>query len=365
MPRRIVVPPSLLAVARRQAGLVSSAQCDEHLVLRGARARLVASGRWRRLTTGVLELLDATEQLQSFDDRRLRSAWLAMLAYGPEAMAVGACALALHGVAGLPVRIQPQVALPAGRPLRPRDGIRVRHFDGFARVAQGGRELACLDDALVQALPELHRLPAVAVLDNVLNRRLIDEARLAIVRERLRGRRGAAAVDEWWHLVDGRAESPLETEARLRCIDDGIPPDDLQVGSSTMTTCSWRAATSVGGCVTADGCSSRSMVARCTTRRRRSTGTALARTACSRPGRWTCCASSGPTSARRLSSPRSGRTSPPMQPAGRPHPRRSDEPVLTRGSRGGSVRHDGVSGGERVDGGGGVIGRGRDFSGAG
>lgn len=29
-------------------------------------------------------------------------------------------------------------------------------------------------------------------------------------------------------LVDGRSESPLETDARLQCKDAGIPPDDLQ-----------------------------------------------------------------------------------------------------------------------------------------
>lgn len=177
----------------------------------------------------MVELVDVTEQRQTIDDRRRRAAWLGLLAYGPEAIAVGQCALALHGVAGLPMQIQPQVALPARRALRPRDGIRVRYFDDFATVRVAGRAVACLDDALVQALPELDRVRAVAVLDNVVNRGLIDDDGLAAVRAKLRGRRGAAAVDRWWELVDGRSESPLETEARLRCVDGGIPPDDLQV----------------------------------------------------------------------------------------------------------------------------------------
>src|SRR5699024_8275847 len=46
---------------------------------------------------------------------------------------------------------------------------------------------------------------------------------------RLRGRRGVSRVARWWPLVDGRAESPLETWARLDCYDHGLPPHDLQV----------------------------------------------------------------------------------------------------------------------------------------
>jgi hypothetical protein len=42
-------------------------------------------------------------------------------------------------------------------------------------------------------------------------------------------RRGAASVRDVWDLVDPRAESPLETFARLDCIAAGLPPDDLQV----------------------------------------------------------------------------------------------------------------------------------------
>jgi len=229
MPRVIAVPAGLLAVATVQAGLVSGAQCDAHGLSRGTRARLVASGRWSRPTRGVFDVVGVPERRRHPDDRRLRAAWLGMLAYGPDAIAVGACALVIHGVAGLPIRVKPQVALPAARHLESRDGISVRRFDGFATTRSGGRVIATLDDALVQALPELRRNQAVAVLDSALNRRLIDVTRLERVRSRLSGRRGAAGVDAWWGLVDGRSESPLETDARLACVDAGVPPDELQV----------------------------------------------------------------------------------------------------------------------------------------
>ena len=42
------------------------------------------------------------------------------------------------------------------------------------------------------------------------------------------GRRGAAKARGWIEQADGRAESPLETRARLRCADGGVPPDELQ-----------------------------------------------------------------------------------------------------------------------------------------
>ena len=42
-------------------------------------------------------------------------------------------------------------------------------------------------------------------------------------------RRGASGCDAWWDLVEPRAESPLETFARLQCTDAGMPPDELQV----------------------------------------------------------------------------------------------------------------------------------------
>jgi hypothetical protein len=229
MPRHFVAPAGLLAVATRQVGLVTSAQCDEHGVADGPRTRLVRTGRWLRPTRGVYDVAPMPDDRRHPDDRRARAAWLGMLAFGPRAIAVGQSALALHGIAGLPMRIEPQVALPGGESLRSRDGLRVRHFDGFATVSYGGRRIASLDAALVQALPELPRNSAVALCDSALNRRLIDDVRLDAVRERMRGRRGAARVEDWWHLVDGRAESPLETDARLRCVDAGIPPDDLQV----------------------------------------------------------------------------------------------------------------------------------------
>jgi len=107
--------------------------------------------------------------------------------------------------------------------------VQVRYFGDFPTTTVGGRLVATPAAALAQALPELRRRDALAVADSALHRGLIGADDLGSVRDAMRGRRGAASIDTWWHLVDGRAESPLESFARLECVDLGIPPHELQV----------------------------------------------------------------------------------------------------------------------------------------
>ncbi|WP_186813397.1 type IV toxin-antitoxin system AbiEi family antitoxin domain-containing protein [Cellulomonas xylanilytica] len=222
-------PLSLLTLARRQEGLVSAGQCDRAGVGAARRGRLVRDEVWERPTRGVFDVEPARDRRHDADHRRRRAAWLGMLAFGPGAVAVGPCALALHRVEGLPRDIAPEIALPGGTAGRNRGGVRVRTFGGFETLRYGDRAIAELVPALVQALPELPRVHAVAVLDGVLRRGSLSDTAYTTVRERARGRRGAAALSSWWALVDRRAESPLETIARLHCVDAGIPPDELQV----------------------------------------------------------------------------------------------------------------------------------------
>ncbi len=191
---------------------------------------LVESATWRRVTRGVYDVNGPAAPDATPDARRRRSAWLALLAFGPGAVAVGQCALALHGVAGLPTEIEPQAAVCRGRHRQDRDGVHLREFDnGMETVVLAGRLVASVPWALAQAVPELARMNAVAVMDSALNRRLLDPAGLERAHLLARGRRGVARTHEWWTLADGRAESPLETLARLDCADSGVAPDDLQV----------------------------------------------------------------------------------------------------------------------------------------
>lgn len=213
-------------MARGQGGLVSAGQCDTYGVTSGRRRRLVALGVWRRLTRGVFDT-GVDTGLHPYDLRRLRSAWLALLAY-PGAAAVGSCALALLGVAGLPPEIAPEAAFPHRSGRVSRDGVLLRQYRRFPCVAVRDRWVAEPAHALAQALPGLGRDHGVSVMDSLLNRRLLTPAGLVRAQRLASNRPGCAVTHPWWDLADGRAESPVETLARLRCVDAGIPPDELQ-----------------------------------------------------------------------------------------------------------------------------------------
>ncbi|MEU4401439.1 hypothetical protein [Micromonospora orduensis] len=73
------------------------------------------------------------------------------------------------------------------------------------------------------------RYPAVSVLDSALNQGRVTRAQLAQIPGLIRGRRGAVAARSYLAEADGRAQSPLETRSRLRCVDGRVPPDTLQL----------------------------------------------------------------------------------------------------------------------------------------
>ncbi|WP_196250818.1 type IV toxin-antitoxin system AbiEi family antitoxin domain-containing protein [Cellulomonas sp. JZ18] len=235
MGRRLPLPPSLVALALRQEGLVSTRQCEAHGLHRGHRASAVRAGRAVRVQRTVYDLLPALTvgagpaADAGPDGRRRRAAWAALLAAGPDAVAVGTSALALLGVEGLPPTLPGEVALPGASHRRPRPGVVVRCFDaGMPVVRVGGARVASPPWAVAQAVCELPRDRAVAVLDSALRGRLVVPD-LGDVASVLRGRRGAAAARGWLRLADGRAQSPLETWARLQCRDAGLPPAEPQV----------------------------------------------------------------------------------------------------------------------------------------
>lgn len=228
------LPAELLRVASLQEGLLSAAQCEEHGVTAHRRSRLVAQRRWSRPTHAVYDTEVTPPQVRtgpgSHDHRRRRAAWLGLLAYGPESIAVGPCALVLLGVHGVRVDVTPQVTLPGARAASSRDGVALRQFDDGMTVRRvEGRYVATPDWALAQSVPESGRWRAVAAMDSALRLGLIDRDGLAGAHDLARGRRGVARTHGWWAEADGRAESPLETFARLECSDAGLAPDALQV----------------------------------------------------------------------------------------------------------------------------------------
>ncbi len=214
---------------------MSSSQCDAAGLDKHRRHRITTAGRALLLTRGVLDLSGVLNERDMAppdgpDLRRRRAALLALLAHGPSAVAVGQCALALLGVQGLPMNIRPEVWLPPGSPRVARAGIVVRCYRRpFPTFTVGEFQVAAPRWALAQAVPELGRDAAVAVLDSSVQRGLVGHGELGEVARLCRFRTGAPSVRAWLGLVDGRSQSPLETRARLECVDAGVPPDELQV----------------------------------------------------------------------------------------------------------------------------------------
>ncbi|RPF21936.1 hypothetical protein EDD34_2576 [Myceligenerans xiligouense] len=224
------LPPELTLVAKRQEGLVTAMQCRESGLSSGRASRLVDRGLWRSLSPRVFDTAPAPMSARHPDHRRRRAAMFGALEFGPDAIVVGGPALALHGVLGLPPTIQPQIALPGGRRVYSRHHVRARMFDdGMDVIEVEGFTLATVEWALTQLVPETSREVAIACMDSARNLGLLTSGALRRSHARARGRRGVARTHPWWELSDQRAQSPLETRARLDCVDHGIPPDSLQV----------------------------------------------------------------------------------------------------------------------------------------
>ncbi len=80
----------------------------------------------------------------------------------------------------------------------------------------------------VEIARTLRRPRALAVLDAALHAECCDRTELFAAVDEQKGRRGIVKVRELVQLADGRAESPMESEARLVFIDGGLPLPELQ-----------------------------------------------------------------------------------------------------------------------------------------
>lgn len=228
------LPPQLYVIASGQEGLISAAQLDEIGVNASWRYRLVRQCRLTRVTHGVFDTDPVPPEQRSradvLDHLRRRPAWLGLLAGGPGSTAVGVCALALYEVKGLPRTVRPEVVAPDGKWRPPRNGIVFRKIGTMATAKFGDSfQIADVTHALALGVGQMRRDDAVAAMDDLLRTRKATVDDLARAHELARGHRNVEATHPWWCLADGRSESPLESAARLACLDAGIPPDALQL----------------------------------------------------------------------------------------------------------------------------------------
>lgn len=214
-------------LAGRQGGLLSARQVlAEGLSNRELRT-LVSSGRWQRCTQGVYST-PVNLHRDQFDTARLRAAWMGLLAV-PGGTATGMAALMLHGIEGLPLQVPSEVRPPGRTSVPGAVGVTIRRYRAETPVlVLGGFPVTDVVPALGQALGHLDRNHGVAVLDSALHLKRIGTGDLERVAMLVARRRGARTARLALALADGRAESPLETWARLRFLDIGLPPTTLQ-----------------------------------------------------------------------------------------------------------------------------------------
>jgi predicted transcriptional regulator of viral defense system len=214
-------------VASSQDGVITLAQAVSAGLLRYEVDRLCRSGRWRRIARAVY-LVNGSGELSRL--ARIRAAAISL---GSRAVVVLDTAAELYGIGGLPRTGTVHVSLPgdSARTARPNDPAIVIHqltLQPHAITSVNGILTTTPQQTVADIVLRVGRYPAVCVLDSGLNQGWITLDDFPYILRLLRGRRGAIAARKYLVEADGRAQSPLETRARLRCVDGKVAPDVLQ-----------------------------------------------------------------------------------------------------------------------------------------
>ncbi|WP_405114851.1 type IV toxin-antitoxin system AbiEi family antitoxin domain-containing protein [Micromonospora sp. NBC_01405] len=217
-------------VAAAQDGVVTLAQARAAGLTVHEVQRLCRSGRWRAIARGGY-LVDADLYDGVPRAARIRAA---VASFGPGAAAVLGTAAELHRIAGLPRSDAIHLSVPGAvaRPARAAHPEVVVHqlviapgqLGSVGGIAATG-PLRTVSDLILRE----DRYAAVSLLDSALNRGLLGPEELRLIPPMIRGRRGAVSARRHLTEADGRAQSPLETRTRLRCVDGGVPPEVLQL----------------------------------------------------------------------------------------------------------------------------------------
>lgn len=118
--------------------------------------------------------------------------------------------------------------LDPGVRMRPTVGLMVHQRHGARLDSVAGRLATAPAWTAVEVARQLRRPRALATLDAALHSKQCTRNEIEIAVAEQRGRRGIVAVRELLPFTDGRAESAMESEARLVMIDNGLPVPELQ-----------------------------------------------------------------------------------------------------------------------------------------
>lgn len=107
-------------------------------------------------------------------------------------------------------------------------GLMVHQRTGAPLQRVHGRLATAPSWTAIEVARTLRRPRALAVLDAAVRSGTCSAAELDAAIRQQKGRRGIVKVRELLPHADGRAESPMESEARLAFIDGGLPLPELQ-----------------------------------------------------------------------------------------------------------------------------------------
>ncbi len=118
--------------------------------------------------------------------------------------------------------------LDPGVRVRPTVGLMVHQRTGAPLRRIAGRLATRPAWTAIEVARQLPRPRALATLDAALHSGWCTPSELEQAIRAQHGRRGIVAVRKLVKLADGRAESPMESEARLVMLDHGLPTPELQ-----------------------------------------------------------------------------------------------------------------------------------------
>ena len=209
--------PALAAVFDSQSGVATTAQIFS-VVSRRYLLGLLDCGAVERIWQGVY--CDGAADI----GRRLRGLDLAC----GETVAV--CLNTAAASYGFDVENSPDLHVPnpSGHQIRSTSGLVVHRRNGAPLTMVAGRPGTAPAWTAVELARTLPRRRALATLDAALHCGACDPVDLIDALAAQSGRRGVVGVRNLVALADGRAESPMESEARLVMLDGGLPNPTLQ-----------------------------------------------------------------------------------------------------------------------------------------
>jgi hypothetical protein len=130
--------------------------------------------------------------------------------------------------------------LDPGRRVRPAAGLMVHQRVGAPLCKIDGRLATSPAWTAIEVARAVRRPRALATLDAALRSGSCTRSNLGAAIHEQNGRRGIVKVRELIEYADGRAESPMESEARLVFIEGGVPMAELQYVIRDMYGREWR-----------------------------------------------------------------------------------------------------------------------------